>query len=148
MHAKGHAAVYTRSATKGMDTDPTEAQRHAAYDFADKENLKIVKCVDDIGTSGIRHFPTKLREFILWASENNVSDLIVYSSDRITRNAEGMREFFNSLDETSITPRFVAGNFPDDPDVMCDALTLQSFVTQFGNRERAKHIRTIKGNAP
>jgi DNA invertase Pin-like site-specific DNA recombinase len=100
MQEKRRAIVYTHSATKEPNTNPTKAQRHAAYDFADKGNLDIVRCVDNIGTSGRNHLPTKLRELIIWANENNIQILVIHSSDHLARTIAGMQELIDLLEKT------------------------------------------------
>jgi DNA invertase Pin-like site-specific DNA recombinase len=130
-----------------MDTDPTETQRRAAYNFAENEALEIVKCVDELDTSGI-NLPLKLRELIQWGGENNVQVLIMYSSDRIARSFKGLQEFFNLIENTGIIPRFVVDSLPEDLKELRDALFLQSFIAQFRHREHAKHLRKVKGNYP
>lgn len=145
MITSSRAVIYTRVSNKEqVHGKSLDAQLHAAYDLAEAENLEVIKVEVDGGTSVKTKISKKLRELILWAVENNIQILIIHSSDRLARTISGMQELIDLLDETGITLRVVADYLPEDPEEMRDALLLQSFVAQFSNRERSKHVRKVK----
>jgi DNA invertase Pin-like site-specific DNA recombinase len=145
MITRSRAAIYTRVSNKlQVHGKSLDAQLNAAYELAENENLEVIKVEVDGGTSVKTKISKKLRELIIWASENNVQVLIIHSSDRLARTIVGMQELIELLDETGITLRVVADYLPEDPEERKDALLLQSFVAQFSNRERSKHVRKVK----
>jgi predicted site-specific integrase-resolvase len=145
MLTRPRAVIYTRVSSKEqVHGKSLDAQLNAAYDLAENENLEVINVEIDGGTSVKTKISKKLRELILWAAENNIQVLIIHSSDRLARSISGMQQLIDLLDETGIDLRVVADYLPQDPEEMRDALLLQSFIAQFSNRERAKHVIKVK----
>ena len=151
-------AIYARYSSNSQSEQSIEGQLTVCMDYAKKHDLKIIETYIDRAITGTSDDRAAFQQMIRDGKLGKFEVLLVYKTDRFSRNKYDSAVYKNQLRKAGVQIRYAAEAIPDGPEGIIMESLMEGLAEYYsaelsqkikrGIRESAMKCKSLGGNMP